>query len=87
MFKYLQIMRKLYSNPLHLGITLARPGTILPVIREITRIERNKKVLFWNQPVMCTIAFFYSKFYKPKVSLDKPKLSLNKRKVTLNTRI
>jgi hypothetical protein len=49
MFKYLQIMRKLYSNPLHLGITLARPGTILPVIREITRIERNKKGLFWNQ--------------------------------------
>jgi hypothetical protein len=37
------------STPLHLGITLARPGTILPVIREKTPIERNKNVKFWNQ--------------------------------------
>ena len=39
-FKYLQTIRKLYSYSLSLSIALARLGTILPVVREITLIKK-----------------------------------------------
>jgi hypothetical protein len=39
-FKYLQIIRKLYLNSLYLSAAFARTGTILPIEREITRINK-----------------------------------------------
>jgi len=36
---YLQIIRKLYSQLFVISVALARMGTILPVVREITPVE------------------------------------------------
>ena len=37
-------VRKLYSNSLSFSISLARPGTILPVVREIIVLKGRKKL-------------------------------------------
>jgi hypothetical protein len=43
-FKYLQIMRELVLKFFVLSITLATPGTIFPVVREITHIIMYKNI-------------------------------------------
>ena len=39
-FKYLQTMRKLYSTHVSVLLLLLDTGTILHVVREVTRIKR-----------------------------------------------